>query len=220
MSLATVLFAVAALGADGIRHRVAAIYEPLQTASMRLSPDTGRIPDTATGPAGASSWEILRDGGPRPCGTEVVMLSWKRPDGSVPRRDWIQVRIRRTERVAVASRRMERGEIPSDSSLRWEWRETFGSVPPPPDSSRLGRLRLRTGAGPGQVLTSNQLEPVPTVVHGRPVTMFSSRAGASAAVEGIAQADGSPGSRILVLSPFGRRIRCQVQDDGTARSLE
>jgi flagella basal body P-ring formation protein FlgA len=58
------------------------------------------------------------------------------------------------------------------------------------------------------------------VIHGQRITMVSSRAGASATVEGIAQEDGSTGSRILVLSPFGRRIRCQVQEDGTVRSLE
>ena len=220
MIVSALLLAVAALRADGIRQRVAAIYGPLQTPSMRLSPDTAGIRDSATGPAGASSWELLRDGGPRPCGTEVLLLSWKRPDGSVLHRDWLDVHVRRTERVAVARRRMERGEIPADSSLRWEWHETFGSTPPSPDSSRIGRLRLRTGTGPGQILTSNQLEPLPTVIHGRKVTMFSSQAGASAAVEGVAQEDGFPGSRILVLSPFGRRIRCQVQDDGTARSLE
>lgn len=220
MSVAALLFAVAALRADGIRCRVEAIYAPLQTPSMRLSPDTLDVADSATGPQDASSWDLFRDGGSRPCGTEVVVLAWKRADGSTLRRDWIRVRIRRTERVAVARRRMERGEIPGDSSLRWEWHETFGSTPPSPDSSRIGRLRLRTGAGPGQILTSNQLEPLPTVVQGRTVTMISSRAGASAAVEGIAQEDGSPGSLILVLSPFGRRIRCQVQPDGTARSLE
>lgn len=220
MSIAAILLAVAALRADGLRQRAVAIYDPLQTPSMRLSPDTLRFPDSATGPEEAASWELYRDGGPRPCGTEIVVIAWKRADGSMLRRDWLRLRIQRTERVAVARRRMARGEIPDDSSLRWEWRETFGSTPGAPDSSEVGRLRLRTGAGPGQVLTSNQLEPLPTVIHGQKVTMVSSSAGASAAVEGVAQEDGAPGSRILVLSPFGRRIRCQVLPDGTARSLE
>lgn len=220
MSIAALLFALAGLRADGIRQRVGAIYVPLQTPSMRITPDTLGIADTASGPAGASSWEVYRDGGPRPCGTEVLVLAWRRVDGSALRRDWIQVRVRRVERLAVARRRLERGAIPDSSSIQWEWRETFGSSPRAPDPSALGRLRLRSGAGPGQILTSLQLEPVPTVVHGRKITMVSSREGATASVEGIAQEDGSTGSRILVLSPFGRRIRCEVLSDGTARSLE
>jgi flagella basal body P-ring formation protein FlgA len=217
---AALLMAVAALRADGIRKRVADIYAPLQTPSMRISPDTTRLADTAVGPEGASSWEVFRDGGPRPVGTEVLILAWKRPDGSSLRREWLQVRVRRVERLAIARRRLERGEIPDSSCLKWDWRETFGSEPPPPDSSGLRGLRLRTGAGPGQILTTRQLEPVPTVVRGQRITMVSSREGASATVQGIAQEDGSSGSSILVLSPFGRRIRCRVQDDGTARSLE
>lgn len=220
MSIAAILLALAALRADGLRQRAASIYGALQTPSMRLSPDTLPLPDSATGPRGAASWELFRDGGPRPCGTEVLVLAWKRLDGSVLRRDRLHLRISRREHVAVARRRMERNEIPDDSSLKWEWRETCGSGPAAPDSSEIGRLRLRTGAGPGQVLMSNQLEPLPTVIRGQKVTMVSSRAGASAMVDGIAQEDGSPGSRILVLSPFGRRIHCLLQTDGTARSLE
>lgn len=220
MSVAALLLAVAALRADGIRQRVAAIYDSLATPSARFSADTLAFPPFADGPEKAASWELVRDGGPRPCGTEIVVLSWKGAAGAVLRRDWLHVKISRTERVAVARRRLDRGEIPNDSSLRWEWHETFGSTPPAPDSSKIGRLRLRTGAAPGQVLTAHQLEPVPTVVHGQRITMVSSRAGASATVEGIAQEDGSEGSRILVLSPFGKRVRCQVQADGTVRSLE
>ena len=220
MILATLLTMVAALRADGIRRRVEAIYAPLRTESMRLSPDTLGLKDTASGPAGASSWEIFRDGGPRPVGTEVLILAWKRLDGSTLRRDWVQVRVRRVERMAVARRRIERNEVPDSSCLKMEWRETFGAEPPPPDPFGSSPLRLRTGVGPGQILTSRQLEPVPTVVRGQRVTMASSREGALATVEGIAQEDGSAGTSILVLSPFGRRIRCRIQPDGTARSLE
>ena len=220
MSIATLLLALAALRADGLRQQATGIYGPLQTPSMRLSPDTLRFPDSATGPEEAASWELSRDGGPRPGGSEVLTLSWKRSDGSIARRDWLHVRVTRTERVAVACRRMDRGEIPDNSCIKWDWRETSSRAVPPPDSSLLGRLRLRTGVGPGQILTSAQLEPLPTIIQGQRITMVSSRSGASAAVDGIAQEDGFPGRRILVQSPFGRRIRCRVQDDGTARSLE
>ena len=58
------------------------------------------------------------------------------------------------------------------------------------------------------------------VSQGQEITVRSSQAGATASVEGIAQTDGSAGSSILVLSPWGRRIRCLVLKDGSARSLE
>ncbi len=220
MSIATLLLALIALRADGLRQKAVAIYDPLQTPSMRLSPDTLHFPDSATGPQESAFWELSRDGGPRPGGSEIVSLSWKRSDGSVLRRDWPHLRVVRTERIPVALRRMVRGEIPDNSCLKWEWRETLARTTAPPDSSKLGQLRMRTGAGPGQVLTSTQLEPLPTVIQGQRITMVSSRSGASATVEGIAQEDGSPGSKILVQCPWGKRIRCQVQPDGTARSLE
>jgi flagella basal body P-ring formation protein FlgA len=214
------LLAVAGLRADGIRPLADSIYRALRTPSMRVAADTSGLPGSVVGPPGAVGWELVRDGGPRPEGTEVLCLGWTRSDGSVLHRDWLSVHVRREELEAVALRRMERGEIPDSSCLKWEWRETSGSVPPPPDAALIGRLRLRIGAGPGQILTSRQLEPPPLVSQGREITVRSSRAGATATVEGIAQTDGLAGSSILVLSPWGRRIRCLVLEDGSAQSLE
>jgi len=214
------LFLVAGLRADGIRPLADSIYRALRTPSMRVQPDTAGLPVSVAGPAGAVGWELVRDGGPRPEGTEILCLDWTRSDGSILRRDWLTVRVRREELEAVALRRMERGEVPDGSTLRWEWRTTSGSTPPPPDAALIGRLRLRIGAGPGQILTSRQLEPPPLVSQGQEIVVRSSRAGATATVTGIAQTDGFPGTDILVLSPFGRRIRCQVMKDGSARSLE
>jgi len=220
MTICVLLLAVAGLRADGIRPIADSIYRALRTPSMRVVADTANLPSSVAGPKGAAGWELVRDGGPRPEGTEVLCLDWTRSDGSVLHRDWLTVRVRREELEAVALRRMERGEIPDSSCLKWEWRETSGNVLPPPDAAMIGRLRMRIGAGPGQILTSRQLEPPPLVSQGQEITVRSSQAGATATMEGIAQTDGSPGSSILVLSPFGRRIRCQVQKDGSARSLE
>ncbi|HXP90791.1 MAG TPA: flagellar basal body P-ring formation chaperone FlgA [Fibrobacteria bacterium] len=220
MTVCGLLLLVAGLRADGIRQRADSIYRALQTPSMRVVADTSGLPGSVAAPPGAVGWELVRDGGPRPEGTEVLCLDWTRSDGSVLHRAWLTVRVRREELEAVALRRMERGEIPDSSSFKWEWRETSGSVPPPPDAARIGHLRLRIGTGPGQILTSRQLEPPPLVSQGQEITVRSSQAGATASVEGIAQSDGSAGSRILVLSPWGRRIRCLVLDDGSTRSLE
>jgi flagella basal body P-ring formation protein FlgA len=206
--------------ARGLRAEVAATYSKLETASMRLSPDTGLVEDTLAGPPDATSWELFRDGGKRPSGTETIAVSWKRADGSSLRRDWLRVRIHRTEHLPIALSRMDRGQTPADSCLRWQWRETSGRTDPPPDSSALAGMRLKTGIGPGQILTSRQLEPRPLVVPGQRILVRSARSGASASVEGVAQENGSAGSRILVLSPWGRRIRCRIQPDGSALSLE
>jgi len=220
--IAAVVFALcfSAPVAHGLRAVVAAEYARLETPSMRLFADTGQIPNDLPGPEEAASWELFRDGGPRPAGTETIAVSWKRADGSTLRKDWLHVRVHRSERVAVATRRMERGSTPSDSSLRWQWRESSGRTPAPPDSALIGGQRLRTGIGPGQILAERQLEPRPLVVPGQRIVVRTSRASTSASVEGVVQENGSAGSRILVLSPWGRRIRCRVQADGSAISLE
>jgi flagella basal body P-ring formation protein FlgA len=220
MTIFGLLLLVAGLRADGIRPLADSLYGALRTSSMRVAADTSGLPGSVVGPPGAVGWELVRDGGPRPEGTEVLRLDWTRSDGSVVHRDWLPVHVRREELEAVALRRMARGEIPDSSCLKWEWRETSGTVPPPPDAALIGRLRLRIGAGPGQILTSRQLEAPPLVSQGQEITVRSSQAGATASVEGIAQTDGSAGSSILVLSPWGRRIRCLVLKDGSARSLE
>ena len=210
----------AGLVAEGLRARTAAIYAALETPAMRLSPDTGSVPDRMPGPAGAAGWDLLRDGGSRPCGTEVLVLAWKREDGSVLRKDWITPRVVRRELVPVARRRLERGRALDSSSVRWEWRETGGKSQAPPDSATAGRWRVRTGAEPGQILTKAILEPEALVRAGDRLLVRSSRAGAAASVEGIAQSDAAPGAPVLVLTPWGRRIRCRLEPDGSATSLQ
>jgi hypothetical protein len=208
------------LVADGIRPRVSALYAALQGPSLRLSPDTAGIPANLEGPPGAAAWELSRDGGPRPCGTEVLAVSWRRADGTPMRKDWIHVRVVRTELLPVARERLLRGRALDSTAVRWEWLPTGGRSAPPPDSATASRWTVRTGAQAGRPIPSELLVPPNRVHAGDRVLVRSSRSGASASVEGIAQSDVADGADFLALTPWGRRIRCHLQPDGSAISLQ
>lgn len=220
MITAVAISLCAGLQAQGIRSKVADIYAALETSQMRLSVDTSSIPVLQPGPEGAASWDVSRDGGPRPCGTEILALTWRRSDGFPLRKDWLQAKVLRKEKVPVARERLERGRILDTAAVRWEWRETSGKAAPPPDSAKAFLYRVRTGASRDQILTASQLEHPAVVRAGERVLVRSSRSGATASVEGIAQSDAPDRGPVLVLTPWGRRIRCQAQADGSAVSLE
>jgi len=220
MIVAALLSFCTGLLAEGIRPKVVEIYAALETPQLRLAVDTSSIPLVQPGPEGAASWDVSRDGGPRPCGTEVLALTWRRSDGFPLRKDWLQAKVQRKEKVPVARDRLERGRTLDTTAVRWEWRETSGKSAPPPDSAKAFLYRVRTGATRDQILTASQLEHPAIVRAGDRVLVKSSRSGASASVEGIAQSDAPERGPVLVLTPWGRRIRCQAQADGTAISLE
>ena len=198
-----------------LRGRVAALYERLETPSLRLEADTSRIPASLTGPAWASRWSLERDGGTRPGGAETATLVWKSEDGGRIRRDWIQVRVRRDERVPVARGRLQRGERLDSSRLSWEWRRTDGMRVQPPAIDSVDKFRTRTGISPGQVVWRSQLERLPVFLAGEPVRILAGNRGASASVEGSAIDDGIPGSTVRVRSPFGKTLVGTTESDGS-----
>lgn len=198
-----------------LRGRVAALYERLETPVLRLEADTSRVPATLTGPAWASRWSLERDGGTRPGGTETATLVWKSEDGGRIRRDWIQVRVRRDERVPVARGRLERGDRLDSSRISWEWRRTDGMRVQPPSIDSVDKFRTRTGISPGQVVWRSQLERLPVFFAGEPVRIQAGLRGASASVEGTAIDDGIPGSTARVKSPFGKTLVGTTESDGS-----
>lgn len=209
-----------ALDATGIRSRALDIYQALENPRTKIALDTSAIVERVEGPRNATSWALARDGGNRPGGTEILVLRWEGEDGRALGTRRIPVRLRRHEWTPFAKTRMERAQRPDSSELRWEWTEVGARTPPSPDPRDLGNLRLRTGAGPDQPLRMDLWEPVPAVVPGQKLTILSRRAGATASAEGSAQGTAVVGGTVRVLTPFGRKILCRIQPDGTALTLD
>lgn len=209
-----------AMDATGIRSRASAIYQALENPRAKIALDTSAIADRVEAPPTATSWSLSRDGGNRPGGTEVLVLRWEGDNGRTVGTRRIPVRLRRHEWTPFAKTRMERGQQPDSSQLRWEWTEVGTRTPPVPDPRDLGSLRLRTGAGSDQPLRMDLWEPVPAVVPGQKLTIISRRAGATASAEGSAQGTAVVGGTVRVLTPFGRKILCRIQPDGTALTLD
>ena len=200
-----------------LRGRVVAMYAKLQTPRMRLVPDTSRIPISVVGPAWAAKWNLERDGGSRPGGTEAATLVWTSSDGSRVRRDWIQVRIGREELVPFAKGRMERGERLDTARLDWRWTRTDGMRTQPPDADSVASFRTRTGISPGQAVWRTQLERLPVFRSGQPVRIVTGSRGTIATVEGIAVEDGTPGTATRDKTPWGRTLVGTTEDDGSVR---
>ena len=216
------LVVIAAAGGDrpwahGLRARVAVLYGGLETSSLRLEPDTARIPDSLRGPERAASWELVRDGGSRPGGTEALRVVWTDSVRGSRRADLLPVPVARTELVPIASRRFGLGEDIDTSSLRWEWRRTDGSVVAPPPRAGLHGRRLRRGVGPGQELSASALEEPFVFRRGDRIEVVLVRGGANLSADGIALEDGLPGRRVRVRGPFGNDLRGVVLPDSSVR---
>lgn len=223
LPLAVVAMAVlAAAGAErpwasGLRARVAALYASLESPVLRLAPDTGRVPDSLRGPARASAWELVRDGGPRPGGTEALRVVWTDSVNNFRRSDILPVSVARSELVPVASRRFGSGEVVDTAALRWQWRRTDGSVVAPPSPGGLHGRRLRRGVGPGQELSATALEEPFAFRRGDRVRIVLARGGANLSADGAALEDGLVGRRVRVRGPFGNDLRGVVLPDSSVR---
>lgn len=220
MLLPGLLAAVFGMEATGLRSRAAAIYQALETPRVRIQIDTSDLPDRLEGPTKASGWSLSRDGGDRPGGTEILVLRWEDSQGRTIGRRRLPVRLHRHEWTPFARERLERGQRPDSTKLRWAWTESTARTPPSPDPRQLVALRLRTGAGVDQALRMDLWEPVPSVEPGQKLTVISRRAGAVASVEGTAQGTATTGGTVRVLTPFGRKILCRIQPDGSALTLD
>lgn len=220
MLAAFLLPLLGALDATGIRHRAMEMYRALETPRSKIALDSSSLPDTMRGPEGAVSWKLLRDGGDRPGGTEVLVLRWEDAKGAPLGNRRIAVKLSRREWTPYATGRLERGDRPDSTRLRWEWTEAKSRTPPSPDPRDLPGLRLRTGAGPDQPLRMDLWERVPAVIPGQVLTVVSQRSGARASIEGTAQGSAVEGGTLRVRTAFGRRILCRLLADGTALALD
>lgn len=201
--------------AQGLRERAVLLYEALATPSLRLRVDTARMSDSLRGPATAAAWNLARDGGLRPGGTEVLRLEWTDSVGSIVRTDRVPARISREELVPVATKRLFAGGDLDSSDLRWEWRRTDGASLAPPERSGIHGRRLSRGVGPGQELLASALE-APTLFRRQDrVRIMLSREGARIAAEGVALEDGRTGKIVRVRGPFGAEVRGRVMGDTT-----
>lgn len=200
---------------DGLRGDAARIYAALETGAMRLRPDTVHAPDSLRGPVGAASWRLLREGGPRPGGTEVLRLEWSDSVGTLLRADRMSVRVAREELVPVARERLYAGGNLDTVELRWEWRRTDGAVRAPAAREGLHGRRLARGVGPSQALLADALEP-PTVFRRRDrVRVVLARGGARIVSDGLALEDGRAGMVARVRGPFGTDLRGRVGADSS-----
>ncbi len=203
--------------ASGLRARVAALYAGLETVSLRLAPDTARIPDSVRGPERATSWELVRDGGPRPAGTEGLRVVWTDSVSEFRRSDLLPVPVGRSERVPIAMRRLGLGEVLDTAALRWEWRRTDGSAVAPPAPGGLHGRRLRRGVGPGQELSATALEEPYVFRRGDRIGIVLARGGTNLSADGTALEDGLVGRRVRVRGPFGNDLRGVVLPDSSVR---
>ncbi|MBK8801373.1 MAG: flagella basal body P-ring formation protein FlgA [Fibrobacteres bacterium] len=220
MLIAAFMPLLCSLEATGIRSRAVAIYQALETPRLRISVDTSTLASRIEGPPDATSWSLARDGGARPAGTEILVLRWEGKDGGTVGQARLQLRLRSQEWTPFAKLRMQRGQRPDSTELRWAWTEATTRTPQAPDPRDLGFLRLRTGAGADQPLRMGAWEPVPAVVPGQKLTIVSRHAGATATIDGSAQGTAVVGGTVRVLTPFGRRILCRIQPDGSALALD
>lgn len=213
----SLMWAAPSAKAKDLRARIEALYAALQTPSMHLSAQPRLMTDSVKGPEGATRWKVVRDGGSRPGGTEAVVLVWSSADNPSLRRDWLQVRVKREELVALAKTRLERGDRLDSSRVDWQWRPTSGmrTIPPAPDS--LDKLRARTGISPGQAIWRNQLERLPVFHRGDLVMVHAGGRGASATIQAQAMDDGIPGVNARVKSPFGKTLVGTTGADGTVK---
>lgn len=203
--------------ARDLRVRTAALYAALETPSLRLVPDTAKVPDTLRCAVRAHGFRLERDGGPRPGGSEVLRLAWTDSVGAVVRQDLVSVRVERRELVAVARRRMFAGQLVDTGSLEWSWRRTDGvAVAPPPRGNLHGRA-LRRGVGPGQELLASALEEPFLFRRHETVRISLARDGASLVADGRALDDGLPGRMVKVEGPFGKTLRGRVMPDSSVR---
>lgn len=201
--------------ARGLRGEAARIYAALETGSMRLRLDSTRVPDSARGPVGASSWRLLRDGGARPGGAEILRLEWTDSVGKALRSDRVPARIAREELVPIARTRLYAGSDLDTSELRWEWRRTDGAVQAPASRDGLHGRRLARGVGPGQELLSGAVEPPASFRRQDRVRIVLAREGARIVSEGVALEDGRAGRVARVRGPFGTELRGRVDADSS-----
>ena len=200
-----------------LRARVAALYAGLETPSLRLLPDTAKVPDTLRCAVRSAGFRLERDGGARPGGSEVLRLAWTDSVGAVVRQDLVSVRIERSEPVPTARKRLFVGQSVDTADLDWSWRRTDGlAVAPPPREGLHGRA-LRRGVGPGQELTASALEEPFLFRRHETVRISLSREGTSLVAEGRALDDGLPGRMVKVEGPFGKTLRGRVMPDSTVR---
>lgn len=203
--------------ARDLRARAAALYAALETPSLRLVPDTAKIPDTLRCAVRARDFKLERDGGPRPGGSEVLRLAWTDSVGSVVRQDLVSVRIERSEPVPVARTRLFVGQLVDTVNLDWSWRRTDGVAVAPPSREGLHGRALRRGVGPGQELTASALEEPFLFRRHQTVRISLSREGTSLVAEGRALDDGLPGRMVKVEGPFGKTLRGRVMPDSSVR---
>lgn len=221
MPLGMLLAALWATGPDqSLALRTRDLYRSLEKPGVKLVVDTLSLPRTLPPPPGTRNWTLERDGGPRPSGTEALVVRWQDGDGRTLGTQRVLAKVRRLEWTPFARSRLLRGTSGDSAALRWEWTQAPPKAAPPPDSAHLSRLRLRRAAGPDQPLRGDAWEEIPSVQPGQLLTVVSHRLGLTARVEGTAQGTGTTGSTIHVQTPFGKRILCRIQEDGTALSLE
>ncbi len=205
------------LVARDLRERAAILYAGLETPSLRLFPDTARIPDSLRCAVRAHGFKLERDGGARPGGSEVLRLAWTDSVGAVVRQDLVSVRVERRELVAVAKRRFFVGQLVDTANLDWSWRRTDGVAVAPPTRPGLHGRTLRRGVGPGQELLASALEEPFLFRRHETVRISLARDGASLVAEGRALDDGLPGRMVKVEGPFGKTLRGRVMPDSSVR---
>lgn len=203
--------------AADLRARAAALYAALETPTLRLVPDTAKVPDTLRCAVRAHGFRLERDGGARPGGSEVLRLAWTDSVGAVVRQDLVSVRIERSELVPVARTRFHVGQLVDTTHLEWSWRRTDGVAVAPPSRTGLHGRALRRGVGPGQELTASALEEPFLFRRHETVRISLSREGTSLVAEGRALDDGLPGRMVKVEGPFGKTLRGRVMPDSTVR---
>jgi flagella basal body P-ring formation protein FlgA len=120
------------------------------------------------------------------------------------------------ERVRVATRRIQRGEVLGDGNTRVVLRETTHFSPEGlPDPAKIPGMQAKQSIPDGRVLTHNLVAWPPVVRRGEGAQLVARAAGLRIATEVVCRQDGVPGQIISARHPETRRLlRARVLENG------
>lgn len=141
--------------------------------------------------------------------------------GEVSHRFPVPYRIRRLRPVAVAAKRIERGERISPEAVRFEVREVGHLYDPVFDVTDIAGRTAKQPILAGTTLTRAAFEVPPLVRAGAPVSVIARTGGVEVTVEGEARQNGHMGDVIRVFVPTAHRtLPARVTGRAEAAVLE
>lgn len=150
----------------------------------------------------------------------VVLMQVDVLDGlRLVRRIPLSLRVMPFAWVPVLKADTDRGRVATADNIQWARREVTdvrNAWPESPGDLFSSPYRFRRTMHEGAVLTWADVEAVPDVLRGQPVTIIAQQGRVEVSTTGIAMEDGSRGEQVRVKNPeYNRILEGRVQDRGT-----